>query len=60
MDAPDTSRRSLFSACFDAACRVINALTGLAALLCMVAFGMALAVGPAFTDEVDGRKQVLR
>ena len=35
--------------CFLTFCRFINVATGLAALLCAVACGMALAVGGPFT-----------
>ncbi|GFR45356.1 hypothetical protein Agub_g6730 [Astrephomene gubernaculifera] len=40
--------------------RFINILTSLSAILCLVAFSMAIVVGPPFTDKESCKVQLLR
>lgn len=52
-------RRTSRFDCFFSLLKVLNTATGFSAVLCMVAHGMALAGGPAFTDA-GGKEQLLR
>lgn len=46
--------------CFLTFCRVTNCVTGLSAVLCLVAHAMALAVGPPLTEKDTLKVQILR